>query len=406
MHALVDTRTIDTSTNYTTVPSNLLIGDATAMQGTALGDAARTGQPIDHPIATKIRQASRTPDVALDFFVQVLHPVPEMRCSALQAMQHPYLRTAMQKMLQRASTAAAPATALAPATAPALAITSGNATAPSTGPGPASAPATALATALATNPLHISTLATTNLITATATTNATTAVIGPATIPSIATAISIVAGSPALVSPPAAAMKTIVTNVSNNGHFYIEPETTAVTEVSVASWPTTVPAQNQRPALLSKVLSFLQAAQQCRWSQAFTKAKHVLLSMLVNSSSAVKTRAKAPLGPYVAQWVSDSAAMTHALNPAAAANARAAANAISHAAVVGSLSSEDIEGSVASSGDEDDLSVSDSCSTDSAGSESPPVAESPCEADGMCGSLDDIDAASPYQRYICVESSS
>lgn len=191
-------------------------------------------------------------------------------------------------------------------------------------------------------------------------------------------------------------MKPIVS--SDNGHFYIEPETTAVTEVSVASWPTTVPAQKQRPALLSKVLSFLEAAQQCRWSQALNKAKHVLLSMLVSCSGADKPRAKAP-SPYVAQWVSDCAAMTHVAHPTAAANAIAAADASSYAAVFGSLSSGDIEGSVVSSGDEDDLSVSNSCSTDSAGSESPGVAESPCRADGMCGSPEDTNAGSLSQRY-------
>ena len=50
---------------------------------------------MDHPIATKIRQASAAPDAAVDFFALLLHPDPEVRCSALEATQHPYLQSAM-----------------------------------------------------------------------------------------------------------------------------------------------------------------------------------------------------------------------------------------------------------------------------------------------------------------------
>ena len=68
---------------------------ASSLQATALDRAHKTGVPVDHPIATKIRQASATPEAAVKFFVTLLHPDPEVRCSAFQATQHPYLRSAM-----------------------------------------------------------------------------------------------------------------------------------------------------------------------------------------------------------------------------------------------------------------------------------------------------------------------
>ena len=69
-----------------------------------MGKAERDGQPVDHPLADQIRQASRQPEEALNFFVKLLHPIPDIRCSALQATQHMYFHTAMQRVMQELPT--------------------------------------------------------------------------------------------------------------------------------------------------------------------------------------------------------------------------------------------------------------------------------------------------------------
>lgn len=89
-----------------------------ALQAVAVGKAERTKQPVDHPIATQIRQASCNPEQAVHFFTQVLHPAPQIRCSALQATQHPYLHTSMQKLAQEVPAVPAAAALVAAAAAP------------------------------------------------------------------------------------------------------------------------------------------------------------------------------------------------------------------------------------------------------------------------------------------------
>ena len=45
-----------------------------------------------------VRQASATPEVAVDFFTKMLHPMPQRRMSITAACQHPYVREAVQRL--------------------------------------------------------------------------------------------------------------------------------------------------------------------------------------------------------------------------------------------------------------------------------------------------------------------
>lgn len=53
---------------------------------------------VQHPILTRIRACSTTPDAAASFFTAILHPKPSARLTSLQALEHPYLRQCVHQM--------------------------------------------------------------------------------------------------------------------------------------------------------------------------------------------------------------------------------------------------------------------------------------------------------------------
>ena len=60
--------------------------------------AEATGEPIQHPLLDMVRQASATPEVAVDFFTKMLHPMPQRRMSITDACQHPYVCEPVQRL--------------------------------------------------------------------------------------------------------------------------------------------------------------------------------------------------------------------------------------------------------------------------------------------------------------------
>ena len=56
---------------------------------------------VRHPLVEKIELTSTEPTIAVDFFLQMLHPDPEARMTMAQASRHPYLAHAMQRLLSR-----------------------------------------------------------------------------------------------------------------------------------------------------------------------------------------------------------------------------------------------------------------------------------------------------------------
>lgn len=66
------------------------------LQADAVADAEHRGVPVEHAMLDRIRRASTTPQLAMDFFARMLHPVPEKRMSMVDAYGHPYLREAVE----------------------------------------------------------------------------------------------------------------------------------------------------------------------------------------------------------------------------------------------------------------------------------------------------------------------
>ena len=60
--------------------------------------ADREQTAVQHPMLTRIRACSTTPDAAASFFTAVLHPKPSARLTGLQALEHPYLRQCVHQM--------------------------------------------------------------------------------------------------------------------------------------------------------------------------------------------------------------------------------------------------------------------------------------------------------------------
>ena len=60
--------------------------------------AERSQTAVQHPMMTRIRACSTTPDAAASFFTAILHPKPSARLTSLQALQHPYLRQCVHQM--------------------------------------------------------------------------------------------------------------------------------------------------------------------------------------------------------------------------------------------------------------------------------------------------------------------
>lgn len=80
-------------------------------QADAVAKAEETGQPVKHPW---LNGRSSTPNLASDFFMRMLHPVPEKRMSIIEAYAHPYVKEAVEALeLQQTHTTAA-ATAATP----------------------------------------------------------------------------------------------------------------------------------------------------------------------------------------------------------------------------------------------------------------------------------------------------
>ena len=50
------------------------------------------GRAAQHPILDNIRRCSSTPDEAVDFFTLILNPEPQLRPTAAEAQEHPYIR--------------------------------------------------------------------------------------------------------------------------------------------------------------------------------------------------------------------------------------------------------------------------------------------------------------------------
>ncbi|KAL3149894.1 CBL-interacting protein kinase [Trebouxia sp. C0009 RCD-2024] len=58
----------------------------------------QNGEAVQHSILDNIRRCSSTPDEAVSFFTKILHPVKQLRPSARQALEHPYIRRCAEEM--------------------------------------------------------------------------------------------------------------------------------------------------------------------------------------------------------------------------------------------------------------------------------------------------------------------
>ena len=54
-------------------------------------------KPIEHPLLDRVRQCSATPDLAADFFTQMLYPFHRSRV-CLRAKQHAYMAGTVAEM--------------------------------------------------------------------------------------------------------------------------------------------------------------------------------------------------------------------------------------------------------------------------------------------------------------------
>lgn len=68
------------------------------LQVEAVEYAERHNLPVTHPLLSRVRACSTTPDAAAAFFVAVLHPTPSARLTTLQALDHVYLKRCVQQM--------------------------------------------------------------------------------------------------------------------------------------------------------------------------------------------------------------------------------------------------------------------------------------------------------------------
>lgn len=68
------------------------------LQTEAVITAMTSESPVEHPLIDRIRDCSSTPNHAADFFTHLLHPIPKLRLTTFEALQHPYMVSCFKHM--------------------------------------------------------------------------------------------------------------------------------------------------------------------------------------------------------------------------------------------------------------------------------------------------------------------